>query len=260
VTRASGSRSDEQRLQQIAAERGSMTPDTSYRIGPGDLIEVTVFDLQEMNRKVRVESNGGIQLPLVGAVTVAGKSEADIAHEIASRLSTFVRSPQVTVFVQEYKSQQVAVTGSVAKPGLYPLTRERRTIIDMISEGGGLTRDAGALVEFIPARPGDSLRAAPSPDAVRNDPRGIYIELAELMRGGNGGANNVPVMPGDVIYVPRPAPSRSRAGSTSRELIRSHATRRCSPRSRRVADRCCRRSWSASSCSATARIRAPGAP
>ncbi len=197
--------SDAERLSRLIAERATATPEKTYEIGPGDLIEVTVFGLPEMNRKVRVDTEGLIQLPLIDSVQVAHKSEVQVSREIAQLLTKFIREPQVTVFVQEYKSQQVAVTGSVAKPGLYALTRERRTILDMTSEAGGLTRDAGAIVEFIPARPGEL--APTSPIALSNrtggppsDRRGISLQLDELMRGG--GSLNMAVIPGDVIYVP----------------------------------------------------------
>ena len=117
-------------------------------------MEINVFDLPEMNRKVRVSSSGLVQLPLIGAVKATGRSEADLAQEISKKLSNnFVRDPQVDVFVDEYKSQQIGVMGSVAKPGLIPLTKNRYTILDMISEAGGLTKDAGAVVQVESSKP-----------------------------------------------------------------------------------------------------------
>ena len=195
--------SDTQRLQALAAERGTAAPDKNYQIGPDDLVEVSVFNVEEMHRKLRVDTDGKIQLPLVGAVQVTGLSEGQVTGEIAKRLEKFVRDPQVSVFVVEYKSQQVAVTGSVAKPGLYSLPRERRSMMDMISEAGGLTRDAGALLQFIPARPDKpAVGTMTVTNPPRDDPRGMTVDVAELMRGGPGGPLNVTVVPGDVIFVP----------------------------------------------------------
>ena len=210
---------DTDRLKQLLLERARLQRADSYRIGSGDLLEINVFDLAEMNRKVRVSSSGFIQLPLIGAVRAAGLSESELAIQIVTRLTkNYMQDPQVDVFVEEYKSQQVAVTGSVAKPGLYPLTRERYTILDMLSEAGGLTKEAGAIIEFIPASSGRSSAAFEVASAGGRIPIGrggvedgtdltaagdhISIDLNDLLRGGNRHALNVPVVAGDVVFVP----------------------------------------------------------
>ena len=195
-------------LASIAAERRDLDPGAAYALGPGDTISVTVFDLDEMNRKVRISQRGDVQLPLIGTVRAAGRSEAELAAEIARRLERdYLQNPQVDVFVDEYRSQQVAVTGAVARPGLHPLTRDRYTILDMLSEAGGLTKDAGSVVEFIPARRAgrsDAFELARSAGTFSEElaGRGIQIPLADLMRGSNRSAVNLAVVSGDVIYVP----------------------------------------------------------
>jgi polysaccharide biosynthesis/export protein len=195
-------------LAAIAAERRGVDPGAAYVLGPGDAITVTVFDLEEMNRKVRVSQRGDVQLPLIGSVRAAGRSESELAREIATRLERdYLQNPQVDVFVDEYRSQQVAVTGAVASPGLYPLTRDRYTILDMISEAGGLTRDAGSVIEFIPGRRSgrtEAFELARSASSFSEElaGQGIQIELNDLMRGSNRASVNVPVVAGDVIFVP----------------------------------------------------------
>ena len=210
---------DAERLRQLALDRARLQRSEIYRIGAGDLLEINVFDLAEMNRKVRVSSSGFIQLPLIGAVKAMGLSEAELASQIVARLTkSFMQDPQVDVFVEEYKSQQVAVTGSVAKPGLYPLTRERYSILDMLSEAGGLTKEAGAVIEFIPADGGRRSAAFEVASAGGRIPLTrmsaehgvdpvaagdhISIDLNDLLRGGNRHALNLPVVAGDVIFVP----------------------------------------------------------
>lgn len=208
----------EARLRALAIERARTNASQTYLIGPGDLLSVTVFDLPELNRKVRVGSNGIIQLPLIGSMKAAGLDESELASAIATRLSgSYLQNPQVDVFVEEYKSQQVAVTGSVTKPGLYPLTRERYTILDMLSEAGGLSRDAGPVIEFIPARGGKSSPAfavaslgnGVLPPEEQGDNlaagglgQGISIDLNGLLKGINRTALNIPMMAGDVIFIP----------------------------------------------------------
>ncbi|MGH7860003.1 MAG: polysaccharide biosynthesis/export family protein, partial [Candidatus Binatia bacterium] len=206
---------DSERLRIISLERSRKDAAESYLIGAGDLLEINVFDLAEMNRRVRVASSGYVQLPLIGAVKAAGRSETDLSADIAKRLArNYLQDPQVDVFVEEYKSQQVAVTGSVSKPGLYPLTRERYTILDMISEAGGLTKEAGAMIQFIPAVSGKVSAAFEVASASERIPmaidpqeplaaaNAIPIDLNDLLRGGNRAALNVPVAAGDVIFVP----------------------------------------------------------
>lgn len=203
----SQSRSDDlARLRALADERRDVDRGDAYTLGPGDLVSITVFDLQDMSRTVRVSQRGEIQLPLIGTVRAAGRSEAALARDIASRLGgQYLQDPQVDVFVEEHRSQQVAVTGAVARPGLIPLTRDRDTILDMLSEAGGLTRDAGSFIEFIPgsaagqSSPFDSARASMSGENLAG--RGIQIEVSDLMRGATRGLD-LPVLAGDVIFVP----------------------------------------------------------
>lgn len=204
--------SDDERLRVLAAERARIEPEKSYLIGSGDLIEINVFDVAEMNRKVRVATSGFIQLPLIGAVRATGRTESDLAQEIAERLNTnFVQNPQVNVFVEEYKSQQVAVTGSVSKPGLYPLTKDRYTILDVISEAGGLTKEAGSIIEFVPAQKSGGRSAAFEVATAGGHVKrlggdegaeAITIDLNELLRGANRSMLGFSVVAGDVVYVP----------------------------------------------------------
>jgi polysaccharide export outer membrane protein len=202
---ATGDReNDSARLEALAEER-AFAEESGYRIGPGDLLEIRVFAVDEMNRTVRVGKSGTIQLPLIGTVPAAGEEPASLAAEIARRLRTYVKDPQVDVFVQQATSQQVAVTGAVARPGLYPLTRERYTLLDALAEAGGLTEKAGGVVELVPALPGAAGRGGLALAAAGGAPearRAIRIDLKELLNGSNRAALNLAVVPGDVIYVP----------------------------------------------------------
>jgi len=192
----------------IASQRANIRP-TDNVVGPGDLIEVNVFDLPEMNRKERVSLSGFVQMPLIGAVQAAGKTETAIADDIRARLSAnYLQNPQVSVYILEFKSQQVAVTGSVARPGLYSLTREKYTIMSMLSEAGGVTREAGPIIEFVPSSGGRrsaAFEAASSGNTstVRNAVTdSITIDLQQLLKGGSNSRLAFPVVDGDVIYVP----------------------------------------------------------
>ena len=214
-TSVGASTTDRERLQRIADARLRERPADAYQIGAGDLLDVRVFNVPEMSRTLRVATNGSIQLPLVGTVEAAGRSADKLSADIAGILATnLVRHPQVDVFVTEYRSQRVAVTGAVVKPGLYPLTRDRYTILDVISEAGGLAKEGGSVVDFIPAEDGAPSAAFKVASAAAKLPlgtgnhvpaegsnRAIRVDLNELFAGANPTALNLPVVAGDVIYV-----------------------------------------------------------
>lgn len=113
-----------------------------YRVGPLDLIEVTVFQVEELNRTVRVNTSGKISLPLVGTIDAGGKTVSELEADIASRLEeTYLQSPQVSVFVKEFTSQRVTIEGAVKQPGVYPITG-RTSLLQAVAMAKGFERVA----------------------------------------------------------------------------------------------------------------------
>ncbi|WP_084073287.1 polysaccharide biosynthesis/export family protein [Noviluteimonas dokdonensis] len=108
-----------------------------YRIGPSDLLAVTVFQIEDLGREVRVNNAGEVSLPLVGTVTAAGRTVDELERDIAARYNQkYLQDPQVTVFVKEFASQRVTVGGAVDKPGIFPIT-SRMTLLQAIAMAGG---------------------------------------------------------------------------------------------------------------------------
>ncbi len=158
----------------------------AYRIGPGDLLDIKVFELEQLNQTVRVAEDGSMTLPLLGRVEVEGLTQQGVTNKLTQLLQAkFVKNPQVTIFIKEYKSKQVAVIGAVEKPGNYELVG-RKTLLQMISEAGGLT-DTAADQIFV-------LRGDAGTQA-------IAIDLKDLMLNANP-ALNIPIEPNDVINIP----------------------------------------------------------
>ena len=125
-------------LPDSTSAQGRYQGESDYRIGPHDLIEISVFQIAELSHKVRVNSKGMVSLPLIGAVEAGGRTVSQLEADIASRLGDkYVRNPQVTVFVEEFTSQRVTVEGAVNKPGIYPLTG-KTTLLQTIALVGGL--------------------------------------------------------------------------------------------------------------------------
>jgi polysaccharide export outer membrane protein len=183
-----------------------------FCLGVGDLLEINVFHFEEMRGlRTRVSSTGMINLPLIGDIKAAGLTEKDLRQSIEQRLSqNIMRNPQVSVFVAEYASQQVSVTGAVARPGLLPLTRENRTVSHMISEAGGLNEQAGGRILFYPARTSgrcDGSTAPTQPQVTATRPGAdilpIEIDVNEQYEPANQNPLLLPVVGGDSIVINR---------------------------------------------------------
>jgi polysaccharide export outer membrane protein len=161
---------------------------SDYRIGRQDLLEIRVFDLEELDQTVRVSDDGSISLPLLGTLQVAGLTKSELEGLIARLLEErYVRNPQVTIFVKEYESKKVAVSGAVKKPDTYEMLGEK-TLLEMISLAGGLDRDLGR--EIVIFRRGES-----------GATERIAVDLERLVYAADP-ALNLRVEPGDIIYVP----------------------------------------------------------
>ena len=118
-------------------------------LGPGDLMDIVVLDTPEVSGRFRVNSDGEITLPLIGAIPVKGLPPEQAQTLIAKKLvdGNFIKDPQVTVFVSEYASQMVYVLGEVKMPGAYPLMGSHR-LLDFVSAAGGLTPTAANEVKI----------------------------------------------------------------------------------------------------------------
>ncbi|MET3008679.1 polysaccharide biosynthesis/export family protein [Stenotrophomonas koreensis] len=121
-----------------------------YRIGPSDLLSVNVFQVPDLEREVRVNNAGTVGLPLVGEVTVAGRTVSELEQELAQLYGQrYLQSPQVSVFVKEFASQRITVGGEVDKPGIYPMTTSRLTLLQAIASAQGLSDVASRRNVFV---------------------------------------------------------------------------------------------------------------
>jgi polysaccharide export outer membrane protein len=164
----------------------SKPPDSEYQLGAGDLLKINVFGYPDMAADVRVDEGGSITYAYVGQLVVGGHSARDVETLVAQRLTSggFIRSPQVSVLVADYRSQKVSVMGQVSRPGPYPL-RKASSVIDLLAEAGGVINAV----------------AADEATLLRADGSKVSIDLFKLFEGDPG--QNVPVIGGDTIYVPK---------------------------------------------------------
>ena len=129
---------------------GAYEGGTDYRVGAQDLLEITVFGVPDLNRTVRVNSNGQISLPLIGGLQAGGRTIPELENDIGESLAkTYLQNPQVTVFVKEYTSQRITLQGSFAKPGIYSLTG-KTSLLQAVAIAGGFSElaEASRVVVF----------------------------------------------------------------------------------------------------------------
>src|SRR5205807_2939488 len=131
---ASGSAKDES-INPAQSTSGKATDD-SFVIGNDDVLAINVWKEPDISKSIPVRSDGKISLPLVGEVQAAGQTPRKLEVEIADRLKNYISEPEVTVIVQEIKSQKFNVLGLVARPGSYVLANSP-TVLDAIALSGG---------------------------------------------------------------------------------------------------------------------------
>ena len=163
-----------------------------YLLGPGDVIEITVFQVDELNTKARVNGNGDIILPLLGMIKVAEKSVAQVEREIVDALAKdYLQNPQVGIFIDEYRSQQITVMGAVVEPNVYNV-RQSRSIFEMLSMAGGITEKASDKMR---------VRLNRKDEIGQQKQINLVLSMQELLKGSDQ-AHMLRLQGGDSILVP----------------------------------------------------------
>ena len=116
-----------------------------YRLGPGDEIQLRVFNAPELNTRARINNLGNVFLPVLGKLQISGETPEQARRQIQARLAAvYLRQPQVELGIVHYASQKVTVLGAVRKPGIFAL-RRHRDLFSLLAQAGGLRRNAGAI-------------------------------------------------------------------------------------------------------------------
>jgi protein involved in polysaccharide export with SLBB domain len=172
---------------QLGEAASDDAPATSVTaLGPGDVFEVRVFEEQGLSGVFRVGTDGHIDYPLCGRVRVADLDASGAGAAIADCLRDgYLRSPQVSVFVQEHHSRQVYVFGQVSKPGTFPY-RDGMTIVEAITRAEGFTKVA-ARNQVVITR------------VVDGREQRLRVPVEDI---GVGRAPNFVLQPGDIVFVP----------------------------------------------------------
>ena len=167
-------------------------------IGPDDTVTITALNVEEISKAWRVGADGALTLPMVGRISASGMSVEQLQAEISTRLKKFVKDPQVTLFVSDYRSHPVTVAGAVEKPGVIQVEGPISLFSVLVQAGG--PKDAGPTVTLTRQSENGPIR---DPNAVvSRDGKYSTLELPlEDVIRGHGEASSVAVQPFDVVTV-----------------------------------------------------------
>jgi polysaccharide biosynthesis/export protein len=172
-----------------AAMGANTAPNAEYRLAPGDMIKVQVYQNPDLSLETRVSENGAVNYPLVGAVKVGGLSIGEAETRIAQALKTanILKQPQVNIVVQQVRGNVVSVLGQVQKPGRFPLETTNVRVSDMLAAAGGATATGDDVAVLTGTRDGKPYRRT--------------IDIPALFAGTQRPDNDVLLQPGDTIFV-----------------------------------------------------------
>jgi polysaccharide export outer membrane protein len=183
----------------LSAQSSSTKDDAAnYVVGPGDVLTVHVFYEPQLSGSFRVENDGQFGYPFLGRVKAGGRTVGSVATMLKERLSDgYLRNPQVTVDVEQFRSQSVFVMGEVRTPGKYILSGAI-TLLDALAQAGSPTPSAGGDVLIL--HPKTAVTGTPTlPN--QGDADVTHVNLREIENGKL--SRNVTVRDGDTIFVPK---------------------------------------------------------
>ena len=160
---------------------------SGYRIGPEDIIQISVFGNEALTRTVPVRPDGMITLPLLNDIKAAGLTPMELRDFIMKRLVEFIPSPEVAVIVTEVRSLMVSVIGQVMKPGRYDL-KSAGTVIDALAMAGGFKEFAARSRVVVLRNEGGATKRLPF--------------AYDRMTAGKSRQDNFPLRAGDIVMVP----------------------------------------------------------
>lgn len=171
-----------------SSTQSSANANSSYVIGPGDLLAINVLHEPEVSQKVPVRMDGKISMPLIGEIQASGVMPGNLQATIAAKLHDYIKDAEVTVVVEEIKSRQFSVMGEVEHPGTFSLARPT-TVLDGLAQAGGF-RDFAKVSKI---------------HVLRKTPEGTTITLPfnyKAVSKGKNESENIELQAGDTIIVP----------------------------------------------------------
>jgi polysaccharide biosynthesis/export protein len=194
-------------------------PAGEYRLGPGDVVRIAVFQNPDLTLETRVNESGVVSYPLLGTVRLGSLTLREAEKVVADGLrnGSFVRDPQVTLVLLQVRGNQVSVLGQVNRPGRYPLETTSMRLSEMVALAGGIAAGGSDTVVLTGTRNGQSFRRE--------------IDLPQLFAADSGSDDNPVLLNGDTLWVDRqpllyiygevqrPGPMRLERGMTLMQVL-----------------------------------------
>ena len=176
--------------QQISQEVENLKNSQGYLIQPGDLVEIKVYREEDMDRTLRVATNGSITFPLVGNIKISGLTVSEAEKKLEQSLQAYIKTPSVSFLIKEYANKTVYVLGQVKKPSSISILPEKTmTLLEAITSAGGFT-DVAAISKVKILRMENGVQ------------KSIEVDVSQITKEGNK-QYDVPLKPADVVFVPQ---------------------------------------------------------
>ncbi len=174
----------------IAAELASLKESSDYLLQPGDLVELQVYKEEDMDRTLRISSQGTIAFPLIGNIKIAGLNISQAENKVEERLRSYLKNPSVSILIKEYANKTLYVLGQVKKPSSIPIPPEKNmTLLEAITSAGGFT-DIAAVSKVKILRMENGVQ------------RSIEVDVSQITKDGKKQLD-ITLKPGDVVFVPQ---------------------------------------------------------
>ncbi len=174
----------------ITKELADLKESSDYFLQPGDLVEIQVYRENDMNRTLRISSQGSIAFPLIGNITIAGMTVNQAESTIENKLKSYLKNPSVSLLIKEYANKTVYVLGQVKKPSSISIPPEKSmTLLEAITSAGGFT-DIAAISKVKVLR------------MEQGKQRSLEVDVSQITKEGNKQLD-ISLKPGDVIFVPQ---------------------------------------------------------
>jgi len=180
--------------------RPSASPVSDYTVGPQDVLAITSYEQADLSGRFTIEADGTFNYPLIGRVKAGGLTLRQVEAQLKQQLKdgSFFTNPQLSVAIEQYKSQKVFIVGEVRSPGTYPLSGDMNLVEALARAGSTLPSASGDAIIVHAVTPGVSGPTLPTRD---DAPNVEHVDLRELQSGVF--SLNAALRDGDTIFIPR---------------------------------------------------------
>ena len=176
--------------QEIVSELSHLKDSSDYLLQPGDLVEIQVYKENDMDRTLRISSQGTIAFPLIGSINIADLNISQAEKKVEDNLKSYLKNPSVSILIKEYANKTLYVLGQVKKPSSIPIPPEKNmTLLEAITSAGGFT-DIAAVSKVKVLRMEKGVQHA------------IEVDVSQITKEGNKQLD-ISLKPGDIVFVPQ---------------------------------------------------------